>query len=79
MLCRLGLDLTTGLDERQKRQVDEKDIFTPMLMTKLPQCLKERQALNVSHGSTDFGDHHVDIRRPHPGNIFFDLIRAALL
>jgi hypothetical protein len=50
-----------------------------ILFRKLPlqlsYCFYERQALNITHGTTDLGDDDICFLVRHPVDRFFDLIR----
>ena len=62
----LGLQLARRRDEGDQGEVDDQGVVAADLLAELPDGLEEREGLDVAHGATDLGDHHVVSRRGAP-------------
>ena len=75
MLRRLRLQLSRRTDVWQQGHVQEEDIVTTHLVADLPNCLEERQRLDISDGAPNLSDDDVHVRSGHPANPCLDLVR----
>src|SRR5262249_45822294 len=61
MLCRLGLQFLGRLQVRHQREVDIETVLLPNIELKLPNCLEERQALDIAHRAANFRDYDIPL------------------
>ena len=61
MLGGLGLELSGGLDEGQKRQMHEDALAAGLFLAELADRLEEGQALDIAHRAADLAEHEIDL------------------
>jgi hypothetical protein len=61
VLCRFGLHLACGLDERQQGQMDKAGLPPRQVLAQLTNGLKERQPLDIADRATDLDQDEIDV------------------
>ncbi len=71
VLRRLGLHLAGRRDEGHQRQVDVADVVAAERDAHLPNCLEERQRLDVADGAADLDDEHLGVAGGRHDPVFY--------
>ena len=73
VLCRLGLHLARGADERHEGEMDVGGVVAAGILPELADGLEKRQALDVADGAADLDDDDVDVAGHGPDAVL-DLV-----